>query len=232
MYAKYIKRFLDIVLSLIAIIVLSPIYLIVAIVVRIQMGSPVLFSQDRIGKDEEIFKLYKFRSMTNEKDENGELLSEKDRLTKFGIALRSTSLDELPELFSIFKGDMSIIGPRPQPKFYLPYYEDDERIAHTVRGGLLPPDSLCGECQCDWETQFKYEKYYAENVSFLLDAKVIVYTFLILYKRMKNNYGADERPMLQQYRAGKVFTSEEKKKWFSAFSLPSFLPEPWIRYME
>ena len=215
MYAKYIKRLLDIILSLIAIIVLSPVYLIVAIVVRIQMGSPVLFSQDRIGKDEKVFKLYKFRSMTNEKDENGELLPEKDRLTKFGIALRSTSLDELPELFSILKGDMSIIGPRPQPKFYLPYYEDEERIAHKVRGGLLPPDSLCGECQCDWETQFKYEKYYAENVSFLLDVKVIAYTFLILYKRMKNNYGADERPMLHQYRASKVFTAEEKKKWSS-----------------
>ena len=215
MYAKYIKRLLDIVLSLIAIIVLSPVYLIVAIVVRIQMGSPVLFSQDRIGKDEKVFKLYKFRSMTNEKDENGELLPEKDRLTKFGIALRSTSLDELPELFSILKGDMSIIGPRPQPKFYLPYYEDEERIAHKVRGGLLPPDSLCGECQCDWETQFKYEKYYAENVSFLLYVKVIAYTFLILYKRMKNNYGADERPMLHQYRASKVFTAEGKKKWSS-----------------
>lgn len=215
MYAKYIKRLLDIVLSLIAIIVLSPVYLIVAIVVRIQMGSPVLFSQDRIGKDEKVFKLYKFRSMTNETDENGELLPEKDRLTKFGIALRSTSLDELPELFSILKGDMSIIGPRPQPKFYLPYYEDEERVAHKVRGGLLPPDSLCGECQCDWETQFKYEKYYAENVSFLLDVKVIAYTFLILYKRMKNNYGADERPMLHQYRAEKVFTAEEKKKWSS-----------------
>lgn len=215
MYAKYIKRLLDIVLSLIAIIVLSPVYLIVAIVVRIQMGSPVLFSQDRIGKDEKVFKLYKFRSMTNEKDENGELLPEKDRLTKFGIALRSTSLDELPELFSILKGDMSIVGPRPQPSFYLPYYTEEERKAHKVRGGLLPPDSLCGECQCDWETQFKYEKYYAENVSFLLDVKVIAYTFLILYKRMKNNYGADERPMLHQYRAGKVFTAEEKKKWSS-----------------
>ena len=215
MYAKYIKRLLDIVLSLIAIIVLSPVYLIVAIAVRIQMGFPVLFSQDRIGKDEKVFKLYKFRSMTNEKDENGKLLPEKDRLTKFGIALRSTSLDELPELFSILKGDMSIIGPRPQPSFYLPYYTDEERKAHKVRGGLLPPDSLCGECQCDWETQFKYEKYYAENVSFLLDVKVIAYTFLILYKRMKNNYGADERPMLHQYRASKSFTDEEKKKWSS-----------------
>lgn len=204
MYAKYIKRLLDIVLSLIAIIVLSPVYLIVAIVVRIQMGSPVLFSQDRIGKDEKVFKLYKFRSMTNEKDENGELLPEKDRLTKFGIALRSTSLDELPELFSILKGDMSIVGPRPQPSFYLPYYTDEERKAHKVRGGLLPPDSIGKEVQCSWEQQLNLESYYAENLSFLMDVKVIFCTFIILYKRMKNNYGADDRPMLHVYRHGTV----------------------------
>lgn len=204
MYAKYIKRLLDIVLSLIAIIVLSPVYLIVAIVVRIQMGSPVLFSQDRIGKDEKVFKLYKFRSMTNEKDENGELLPEKDRLTKFGIALRSTSLDELPELFSILKGDMSIVGPRPQPSFYLPYYKEEERKAHKVRGGLLPPDSIGKEVQCSWEQQLNLESYYAENLSFLMDVNVIFCTFIILYKRMKNNYGADDRPMLHVYRKGAV----------------------------
>ena len=204
MYAKYIKRLLDIVLSLIAIIVLSPVYLIVAIVVRIQMGSPVLFSQDRIGKDEKVFKLYKFRSMTNEKDENGELLPEKDRLTKFGIALRSTSLDELPELFSILKGDMSIVGPRPQPSFYLPYYKEEERKAHKVRGGLLPPDCLGKEAQCSWEEQLNLETYYAENLSFIMDVKVLFCTFIILYKRMKNNYGADDRPMLHVYRHGTV----------------------------
>lgn len=214
MYAKYIKRLLDIVLSLIAIIVLSPVYLIVAIVVRIQMGSPVLFSQDRIGKDEKVFKLYKFRSMTNETDENGELLPEKDRLTKFGIALRSTSLDELPELFSILKGDMSIVGPRPQPSFYLPYYTDEERKAHKVRGGLLPPDSIGKEVQCSWEQQLNLESYYAENLSFLMDVKVILCTFIILYKRMKNNYGADDRPMLHVYRKG-VASEEELKKWES-----------------
>lgn len=204
MYAKYIKRLLDIVLSFIAIIVLSPVYLIVAIVVRIQMGSPVLFSQDRIGKDEKVFKLYKFRSMTNEMDENGELLPEKDRLTKFGIALRSTSLDELPELFSILKGDMSIVGPRPQPSFYLPYYKEEERTAHKVRGGLLPPDCLGKEAQCSWEEQLNLETYYAENLSFIMDVKVILCTFIILYKRMKNNYGADDRPMLHVYRHGTV----------------------------
>ncbi len=204
MYKHFIKRLIDIVLSLIAMIILSPLYLIIAIVVRIQMGSPVLFSQDRIGKNEKIFKLYKFRSMTNEKDAEGNLLPEKERLTKFGIALRSTSLDELPELVMILKGDMSIVGPRPQPSFYLPYYTEEERKAHSVRGGLLPPDCLSKEVQCDWETQLKFESYYAENLTFLMDVRVLFCTFIILYKRMKNNYGADERPMLHVYRKDMV----------------------------
>lgn len=204
MYKYFIKRLIDIVLSLIAMIILSPLYLIIAIVVRIQMGSPVLFSQDRIGKNEKIFKLYKFRSMTNEKDAEGNLLPEKERLTKFGIALRSTSLDELPELVMILKGDMSIVGPRPQPSFYLPYYTEEERKAHSVRGGLLPPDCLSKEVQCDWETQLKFESYYAENLTFLMDVRVLFCTFIILYKRMKNNYGADERPMLHVYRKDMV----------------------------
>ena len=201
MYAKYIKRLLDIVLSLIAIIVLSPVYLIVAIVVRIQMGSPVLFSQDRIGKDEKVFKLYKFRSMTNEKDESGELLSEKDRLTEFGIALRSTSLDELPELFSILKGDMSIVGPRPLPTYYGPYYYPEERKRLQVRGGLIPPDGLSKQTTPEGETQFKYDNYYVDNVSFLLDCKVILVTFLILFKRVETQYGTKDRPHLNEYRA-------------------------------
>lgn len=201
MYAKYIKRLLDIVLSLIAIIVLSPVYLIVAIVVRIQMGSPVLFSQDRIGKDEKVFKLYKFRSMTNEKDENGKLLPEEKRLTKFGLTLRSTSLDELPELFSILKGDMSIVGPRPLPTYYGPYYYPEERKRHQVRGGLIPPDGLSKETTPEWETQFKYDNYYVDNVSFLLDCKVILVTFLILFKRVETQYGTKDRPHLNEYRA-------------------------------
>lgn len=201
MYAKYIKRLLDIVLSLVAIIVLSPVYLIVAIVVRIQMGSPVLFSQDRIGKDEKVFKLYKFRSMTNEKDENGKLLPEEKRLTKFGLTLRSTSLDELPELFSILKGDMSIVGPRPLPTYYGPYYLPEERKRHQVRGGLIPPDGLSKQTTPEWEVQFKYDNYYVENVSFLLDCKVILVTFLILFKRVETQYGTKDRPHLNEYRA-------------------------------
>lgn len=212
-YRKYIKRLLDIVLSGIAIIILSPVYLIIAIVVRIQMGAPVLFSQERIGLDESIFKLYKFRSMTNERDQNGELLPDEMRLTKFGVALRSTSLDELPELLMIFKGDMSIIGPRPQPKQCGPYYREEERAAHTVRGGLLPPDSLCLEVQCDWDTQLKYEAEYAKNISFLLDIKIIVCTFVILYKRIKHNYGADDRPELYEERANMHIPDTVRVEW-------------------
>lgn len=212
-YKNYVKRLFDIVLSGIAIIVLSPLFLIIAIVVRIQMGAPILFSQERIGLDEKIFKLYKFRSMTNAKDENGELLPDEQRLTKFGVALRSTSLDELPELFMILKGDMSIVGPRPQPKECGPYYKDFERDAHTVRGGLLPPDSLCLEVQCDWDTQLKYEAEYANKVSFILDIKVIICTFVILYKRMKHNYGADDRPELYEERADMTISEAVKKEW-------------------
>ena len=209
MYAKYIKRLLDIVLSLIAIIVLSPVYLIVAIVVRIQMGSPVLFSQDRIGKDEKVFKLYKFRSMTNETDEKGKLLPEEKRLTKFGLTLRSTSLDELPELFSILKGDMSIVGPRPLPTYYGPYYLPEERKRHQVRGGLIPPDGLSKQTTPEWEVQFKYDNYYVDNVSFLLDCKVILVTFLILFKRVETKYGTKDRPHLNEYRA---WMDKEKEK--------------------
>lgn len=213
MYRKFVKRWLDIAFSLLAIIVLLPVYFIIAIIVRIQMGSPILFSQERIGKDETVFKLYKFRSMTNEKDKEGNLLPEKQRLTKFGITLRSTSLDELPELFMILKGDMSFVGPRPQPKFYGPYYTDEERVGHTVRGGLVPPDCLGKEVQCDWETQLKYEAYYAENLTFLLDVKIIYCTFIILYKRIKHNYGDDNRPLLNVYRKDMVIDENVKNEW-------------------
>ena len=213
MYRKIIKRLLDIVLSLLAIIVLSPLYCALAICVWVGMGRPILFSQERIGKDEKIFRLYKFRSMTNARDKDGNLLPEKDRLTKFGIALRSTSLDELPELFMILKGDMSFVGPRPQPKFYGPYYLPEERKTHTVRGGLIPPDSIGMEVQCSWETQFKYEIYYAEHVSFVLDIKVIICTFVVLFQRIKHNYGADDRPMLNVYRSNMIIPEDVKRVW-------------------
>ncbi len=133
MYKKYIKRILDFTLSLLALIILSPLLLIIAILVRIKLGSPVIFKQERPGKDEKIFTLYKFRTMTDETDENGNLLPDSKRLTKFGKTLRSTSLDELPELVNILKGDMSIVGPRPLLVQYLPYYTEKERHRHDVR---------------------------------------------------------------------------------------------------
>ncbi len=200
MYRKYIKRLFDIVISLVAILVLLPVYVVLGICVFWNMGSPILFSQRRIGKDEKAFTLYKFRSMTDAKDENGNLLPEKDRLTKFGILLRSSSLDELPELFSILKGDMSFVGPRPLPTYYGPYFYPEERKRHQVRGGLIPPDGVGGTATCDWETQFKYEIYYAEHVTFLMDVRVVLSTFKILSDRLKTDYGADDRPHLNRYR--------------------------------
>lgn len=201
MYRNYIKRALDLLLSIVAIILLSPVYIVLAVFVLIGMGRPILFGQRRIGKNEEPFMLYKFRSMTNAKDNDGQLLPESERLTKFGTALRSSSLDELPELFSILKGDMSFVGPRPLPMYYGPYFSDQERIRHSVRGGLIPPDSLEGVATTTWEKQFEYETYYANNVSFLLDVKIIIYTFKILVNRVKTNYGADDRPHLNVYRS-------------------------------
>ncbi len=202
-YQKYIKRLLDIMLAGTAIVILSPVYLVIAIVVRLQMGSPVLFSQDRIGRNEKVFKLSKFRSMTNEKDESGNLLEEHLRLTKFGIVLRSSSLDELPELFLILKGDMSIIGPRPLPTYYMPYYLPEERKRHMVRGGLIPSDGLCKKAVPTWEEQFQYDVYYAQNISFILDVKVFICTLKILLYRIATNYGADNRPHLNVYRENK-----------------------------
>ena len=150
-YNRYVKRMLDIILSLAAIICLSPVFLIVAAVVCITMGFPVLFSQERMGKDEKVFRLYKFRSMTNAKDKNGNLLPEQKRLTKAGKLLRSLSVDELPELFSILAGDMSFVGPRPLPVYYKPYFLPKERVRHKVRGGLIPSDDLSGKVMTSWE---------------------------------------------------------------------------------
>lgn len=212
MYRYFLKRLLDIIGALVLIVILAPAYLIITFIVMIFMGRPVLFSQMRIGKDEKPFRLYKFRSMTNATDENGKLLDEQQRLTKAGIALRSSSLDELPELFAILKGEMSFVGPRPLPTYYGPYFLEEERARHKVRGGLIPPDGLCGETTPKWETQFEYDVYYAENVSLLLDIKVILATFKILFHRVKNNYGAEDRPHLNEYRANLPEEKEDKNE--------------------
>ena len=183
MYAKYIKRILDFILSLIALIVLSPVLLVVAILVRIKLGSPIIFKQQRHGKDEKIFTLYKFRTMTDKKDENGNLLPDSERLTKFGKVLRSTSLDELPELVNILKGDMSIVGPRPLAVQYLPYYNEKEGHRHDVKPGLTGLAQVNGRNALQWEERFKYDLKYVNNVSFKLDLKIICMTIKKVFKR-------------------------------------------------
>lgn len=202
MYERIIKRILDIILSALAIVILFPVFLIIAIIVRKEMGSPILFVQERIGKDEKTFRLYKFRSMTNDKDKDGNILPEEKRLTKTGKIIRSLSVDELPELVSILKGEMSFVGPRPLPVYYGPYFFKEERKRHLVRGGLIPADDLSGKVMTTWEEQFEYDIYYAENVSFGMDIKVICMTFKILLDRVKTDYGSNsiERPHLNVYR--------------------------------
>lgn len=176
-YEKYIKRLLDILISGTALILLSPIMLITAVLVAVKLGRPVIFHQQRPGKDEKIFGMCKFRSMTNEKDENGNLLPDAQRLTKFGAALRKTSLDELPELWNIFKGDMSLIGPRPLLVSYLPYYNDREKMRHAVRPGLTGLAQINGRNLLEWDKRFEKDVEYVENISFLMDMKIFFGTF-------------------------------------------------------
>jgi len=175
-YEKYIKRPLDLFCGLSAIIFFSWLYLLVAILVRVLLGSPVIFTQDRPGKDEKIFKLYKFRTMTDEKDANGNLLPDSERLTKFGRILRATSLDELPEAFNIIKGDMSIIGPRPLLPSYLEWYTEDEKHRHDVRPGLSGLAQVNGRNFLDWDKRFELDVKYAKSITFLGDVKIILQT--------------------------------------------------------
>lgn len=189
MYKHFVKRFLDIILSSIALILLSPIFLITSILVRKKLGSPVIFSQERPGiidsktGKEKIFTLYKFRSMTDERDENGELLPAKERLTHFGKKLRSTSIDELPELVNILIGDMSIVGPRPLLVKYLPLYNDHQRRRHLVRPGLTGYAQANGRNSLSWEEKFDMDVEYVDNVSFLMDIKIIFQTIKSVLKR-------------------------------------------------
>ncbi len=181
-YNRFLKRLLDIICAVLAMTIFCWLYAIVAIFVRIKLGSPIIFKQERPGRidkktgKERIFSLYKFRSMSNAKDENGELLPDAQRLTKFGRLLRATSLDELPEAWNILKGDMSVIGPRPLAVQYLPYYTDEERKRHTVRPGLSGWAQVNGRTAANWEQRFKYDIEYVDNLSFLFDVKVILET--------------------------------------------------------
>lgn len=183
MYRKYIKRLLDIVISLTALVVLSPVLLVVAILVRCKLGSPVIFHQQRPGYNEEIFKLCKFRTMTDERDENGELLPDAVRLTKFGRMLRATSLDELPELWNILKGDMSIIGPRPLLVSYLPYYTEEEKLRHTVRPGLTGLAQVSGRNLLDWDRRFATDVEYVRNLTFAMDVRIFFLTIKKVFVR-------------------------------------------------
>ena len=176
MYRKWIGRCLDILISGVAVVVLSAVILVTAVLVRVKLGSPVIFHQKRPGYREQIFTLCKFRTMTDARDENGELLPASERLTKFGSFLRESSLDELPELWNIFKGDMSLIGPRPLLISYLPYYTERERLRHTVNPGLTGLAQVSGRNFIEWDKRLEKDVEYVENLSFLLDLKILFLT--------------------------------------------------------
>ena len=175
-YEKYIKRLFDILISFSVLLIFSPILLIVALMVRVNLGAPVIFKQARPGKDEKIFYMYKFRSMSDARDEAGNLLPDSERLTKFGRLLRSSSLDELPELFCILKGDMSLIGPRPLTVAYLPYYTEEERVRHSVRPGLTGLAQVNGRNNLSLEERFAYDIEYVKNISLKMDISILLKT--------------------------------------------------------
>lgn len=182
-YERFIKRPLDCLLSSLALIILSPIMLITAILVRTKLGSPILFTQERPGLHEKIFKIYKFRTMTDKRDAHGHLLPDAERLTKFGKILRSTSLDELPELFNIAKGDMAIVGPRPLLTQYLPYYRPEERERHAIRPGLTGYAQIHGRNFVMWDERYALDVQYAKKITFIGDVKIILQTIIKVLKR-------------------------------------------------
>lgn len=191
LYRNYIKRILDVLLSGAGIVLLSPVYLILWVLVRSKLGTPVLFKQDRPGKNEKIFKLYKFRTMTDARDENGNLLPDEVRLTSFGKTLRATSLDELPELFNILKGDMSLVGPRPLLVKYLPLYNEFQRHRHDVTPGLTGWAQVNGRNTISWEDKFEKDVYYVEHLSFWLDLKILFLSVAVVFRHQGVNSGTD-----------------------------------------
>jgi len=194
---------------LIAIIVLSPLLILLFVLVRVKLGSQVLFKQERVGKDKRVFTMYKFRTMTDKRDDEGNQLPDEARMTKLGSFLRSTSLDELPELFNIFIGDLSIVGPRPLLVEYLPYYNDFEIQRFSVRGGLTQPEVIYDNVQPTWDEQFKYEVDYANNITFLLDVKIIFLTMKAVFKRYNLDYGNYVRKSLIAERTDFNFVSQD-----------------------
>lgn len=182
MYNKYIKRILDVIISSTALVILSPLFLIVAILVRTKLGKPAIFKQERPGRHGEIFTMFKFRSMTNETDENGELLPDNIRLTAFGKMLRATSLDELPELCNILKGQMSFVGPRPLLVQYLPLYNEHQSRRHDVRPGLTGLAQVNGRAYLSWQEKFDYDVEYVDSISFVQDVKILAKTMAVVFK--------------------------------------------------
>lgn len=205
-YEKYIKRLLDIVCALLAIIVFCWLYGLLAILVRVKLGSPILFSQERPGKDEKIFKLYKFRTMTDARDENGVLLPDEERLTRFGKLLRATSLDELPEAVNILKGDMSVIGPRPLLVKYLPRYNAFQHRRHEVRPGLSGYAQVHGRNALNWEERFSLDVWYVDHVSFIGDLKIVVQTIGKAFIK-RDGISSDTSATMEEFTGSEEFSN-------------------------
>lgn len=205
-YEKYIKRLLDIVCALLAIIVFSWLYGLLAILVKVKIGSPILFSQERPGKDEKIFKLYKFRTMTDARDENGALLPDEERLTRFGKLLRATSLDELPEAVNILKGDMSVIGPRPLLVKYLPRYNAFQHRRHEVRPGLSGYAQVHGRNALNWEERFSLDVWYVDHVSFIGDLKIVFQTIGKAFIK-RDGISSDTSATMEEFTGSEEFSN-------------------------
>ena len=198
---RVFKRIFDFCAALLLFLIISPLFLVLMILARISIGSPIFFRQERAGQGQKPFYLMKFRTMTNEKDSEGNLLPDSQRLTRFGKFLRNSSLDELPELFNIIKGDMAVIGPRPLYPKYAPFYKESELARFKVRGGLIPPESMYFDSFLTWDKQLGYEADYANNISFKLDCKILISVFKTMFLRGKTDYGAYAREALDVERA-------------------------------
>ena len=200
---NYFKRCFDFIASLCLFVVISPFFLILSVLVWLKLGSPIFFKQERSGLNGKTFHILKFRTMTNAKDKDGNLLPDEERFVPFGKWLRSSSLDELPELLNIIKGDMAVIGPRPLPPIYNDFYTDYEKNRFKVRGGLIPPESMYFDSFVTWDKQLKYEADYANNLSFMLDLKLLFSVFKTIFKRTETGYGEYVREALSIERANK-----------------------------